>query len=48
MPEFFVDNPLKNVEEMLEVDYRMIDDIINNGDRRKDDDEKEYSVMDKI
>ena len=48
VPEFFADNPLKKVEEMLEDDYGMIDGIINNGDRRKDDDEKKYSVMDKI
>ena len=47
MPEFFADNPLKKVEEMLEDDYEMIDGIINNGDRRKDD-EKKHSVMDKI
>lgn len=33
---------------MLEDDYGMIDGIINNSDRRKDDDEKEHSVMDKI
>lgn len=33
---------------MLEDDYGMIDDIINNGDRSKDDDEKKHSVMDKI
>lgn len=47
VPEFFADNPLKKVEEMLEDDYGMIDGIINNGDRRKDD-EKKHSVMDKI
>ena len=48
VPEFFADNPLKKVEEMLEDDYGMIDGIINNGDRRKYDDEKKHSVMDKI
>lgn len=48
VPEFFADNPLKKVEEMLEDDYGMIDGIINNGDRRKDDDEKKHSVMDKL
>ena len=48
VPEFFADNPLKKVEEMLEDDYGMIDGIINIGDRRKDDDEKKHSVMDKI
>lgn len=48
VPEFFADNPLKKVEEMLEDDYGMIDGILNNGDRRKDEDEKKLSVMDKI
>ena len=33
---------------MLEDDYGMIDGILNNGDRRKDEDEKKLSVMDKI
>lgn len=31
---------------MLEDDYGMIGGIINNGDRRKDDDEKKHSVID--
>lgn len=48
VPEFFGDNPLKKVEELLEDDYGMIDGIINNGDRRKDEEEKKPSVMDKI
>lgn len=48
VPEFFADNPLKKVEELLEDDYGMIDGIINNGDRRRDDEEKKQSVMDRI
>lgn len=48
VPEFFADSPLKKVEELLEDDYGMIDGIINNGDRRKDEEEKKTSVMDKI
>ncbi len=48
VPEFFSDNPLKTVEELLEDDYGMIDGIINNGDRRKDEEEKKPSVMEKI
>lgn len=48
VPEFFGDNPLKKVEELLEDDYGMIDGIINNGDRRKDEEEKKTSVIDKI
>ena len=48
VPEFFADSPLKKVEELLEEDYGMIDGIINNGDRRKDEEEKKTSVMDKI
>lgn len=35
VPEFFSDNPLKKVEELLEDDYGMIDGIINNGDRKR-------------
>lgn len=31
---------------MLEDDYGMIDGIINNGDCRRDDDEKKHSVID--
>lgn len=46
VPEFFSDSPLKKVEEMMEDDYGMIDGIINNGDRRKDQEEKKVSVMD--
>lgn len=48
VPEFFTDNPLKMIEELLEDDYGMIDGIINNGDRRKEEEEKKGSVMDKI
>ena len=45
VPEFFSDSPLKKVEELLEDDYGMIDGIINNGDRRKDQEEPKKSVM---
>ena len=48
VPEFFTDNPLKKVEELLEDDYGMIDGIINNGDRRKDEEEKKPSVREKL
>lgn len=48
VPEFFADNPLKKVEELIEVDYGMIDGIINNGDRRKDQEEKKPSVMERL
>lgn len=48
VPEFFTDNPLKKVEELMEDDYGMIDGIINNGDRRKDQEEKKASVIDKL
>ena len=48
VPEFFSDNPLKKVEELLEDDYGMIDGIINNGDRRKDEEEKKPSVLEKL
>lgn len=45
VPEFFTDSPLKKVEELMEDDYGMIDGIINNGDRRKDQEERKASVM---
>ena len=48
VPEFFADNPLKKVEELLEDDYGMIDGIINNGDRRRDEEEKKPSLMEKL
>ncbi len=48
VPEFFSENPLKTVEELMEDDYGMIDGILNNGDRRKDEEEKKPSVMEKI
>ena len=48
VPEFFSDNPLKKVEELLEDDYGMIDGIINNGDRRKDQEESKKSVMETL
>ena len=46
--EFFADNPLKKVEELIEDDYGMIDGILNNGDRRKDEEEKKTSVMERL
>lgn len=48
VPEFFSDNPLKKVEELMEDDYGMIDGIINNGDRSKEQEEKKTSVMEKL
>ena len=47
VPEFFEHNPLEKVEELLEDDYGMIDGIINNGDRMKDEKEKP-SVLGKL
>ena len=47
VPEFFEHNPLEKVEELLEDDYGMIDGIINNGDRMKDEREKP-SVLGKL
>lgn len=43
---FVENNSLAKVEELLEDDYGMIDGIINNGDRIKDD--KKTSVMEKL
>lgn len=43
---FVENNSLEKVEELLEDDYGMIDGIINNGDRMKDD--KKTSVMEKL
>ena len=48
VPEFFTDNPLEKVEELLEDDYGMIDGGINNGDRGRDEAEKKPSVMEKL
>lgn len=48
VPEFFTDSPLKKVEELMEDDYGMIDGIINNGDRRKDQEEKKPSVRERL
>ncbi len=49
VPEFFADNPLKKVEELMEDDYGMIDGIINNGDRREGKEEtKSRSVIEKL
>lgn len=47
MPEFFEHNPLEKVEDLLEDDTCVIDGIINNGDRTKDEREKP-SVLDKL
>lgn len=48
VPEFFSNSPLKKVEELLEDDYGMIDGIINNCDRRKDQEEPKKSVMETL
>ena len=49
VPEFFAHNPLEKVEELLEDDYGMIDGIINNGDRKKEQEpEKKPSVLEKL
>ena len=47
--EFFASNPLEKVEELLEDDYGMIDGIINNGDRQKEEKtEKSKSVRERL
>lgn len=49
VPEFFASNPLEKVEELLEDDYGMIDGIINNGDRQKEEKtEKSKSVRERL
>lgn len=49
VPEFFAHNPLEKVEELLEDDYGMIDGIINNGDRKKNQEpEKKPSVLERL
>ncbi len=49
VPEFFADNPLEKVEELMEDDYGMIDGYINNGNRREEKEEKTVrSVKDKL
>lgn len=48
VPEFFAHNPLEKVEELLEDDYGMIDGIINNGDRRKEQEDKKPSILEKL
>ena len=40
VPEFFNQNSLAKVEEMLEDDYGMIDGIINNGSKKEKDAEE--------
>lgn len=47
VPEFFEHNPLEKVEDLLEDDTCVIDGIINNGDRMKDEREKP-SVLGKL
>lgn len=49
VPEFYAHNPLEKVEELLEDDYGMIDGIINNGDRRKEQEaDKKPSILEKL
>ncbi|MDO4650015.1 MAG: YodL domain-containing protein [Eubacteriales bacterium] len=49
VPEFFASNPLEKVEELLEDDYGMIDGIINNGERGKEEkEEKSKSVRERL
>ena len=49
VPEFFAHNPLEKIEELLEDDYGMIDGIINNGDRRKEQEQdKKPSILEKL
>lgn len=49
IPEFFANNPLEKVEELLEDDYGMIDGIINNGNRKEEDGKsRKPSVLEKL
>lgn len=49
VPEFFASNPLEKVEELLEDDYGMIDGIINNGNRKKEEKtEKSKSIRERL
>lgn len=48
VPEFYANNPLEKVEELLEDDYGMIDGIINNGSRKDDEPSKKPSVLEKL
>ena len=48
VPEFFEHNPLAKVEELLEDDYGMIDGIINNGEKSKEQQPSKASLLDKL
>ena len=48
VPEFFDHNPLAKVEELLEDDYGMIDGIINNGEKSKEQPPSKASLLDKL
>ena len=48
VPEFFEHNPLAKVEELLEDDYGMIDGIINNGEKSKEQPPSKASLLDKL
>ncbi len=48
VPEFFTDNPLEKVEELLEDDYGMIDGTINNGLRKEEREEKKGSLLERL
>ena len=47
-PEFLDRNPLAKVEELLEDDYGMIDGIINNGDKAKDQERTKLSLLERL
>jgi hypothetical protein len=48
VPEFFAANPLEKVEELLEDDYGMIDGLINNGARDREDKTEKSSLLEKL
>ncbi len=49
VPEFFADDPLHKVEELLEDDYDMIDGLINNGPKKDEKEEnRRISVIEKL
>jgi hypothetical protein len=48
VPEFFAANPLEKVEELLEDDYGMIDGLINNGDRDREEKTEKTSLLEKL
>ena len=47
-PEFLDRNPLAKVEELLEDDYGMIDGIINNGDKTKEQERSKPSLLERL